>query len=125
MGEGSGKPGCPAQGRRDSPPHHVSPEPGGDDDLALAHQLVLGPAPPAPKYLLDEGGQLGHALLPPPFQVEELGTAKASAGCRAGTGTPSWEPWHRPGAPRMGSGPPMVSGDPWGWHPLGSGPAPP
>lgn len=59
--------------------HPVATVPGRDEDLALAHQLVLGPAPPAPKHLLDEGGKLGHALLAPPLQVEELGTTMASS----------------------------------------------
>lgn len=61
-------------------PHPVATEPGRDEDLALAHQLVLGPAPPAPKHLLDEGGELGHALLAPPLQVEQLGTTMAITG---------------------------------------------
>lgn len=79
--------GLESQGERDGQgkhslacPHPVATEPGRDEDLALAHQLVLGPAAPAPKRLLDEGGELGHALLALPLQVEELGTTMASAG---------------------------------------------
>lgn len=66
------------------PPHRMAPEPGGDDDLALAHQLVLGPAPPTPKHLLDEGGELTYALLAPLLQVEELQRVRAS--CRESLG---------------------------------------
>lgn len=60
-------------------PHPVATEPGRDEDLALAHQLVLGPAPPAPKRFLDEGGELGHTFLALPLQVKELGTTTTSA----------------------------------------------
>lgn len=64
-----------AQHSRDPPtptPHHVATEPRRDEDLALAHQLVALPAAPTTEHLLDEGGQLGHALLAPLLQVKEL-----------------------------------------------------
>lgn len=136
---GLGGPGGSARGGRDGlgkhgwdpPSHHVAPEPGGDDDLALAHQLVPGPAPPAPKRLLDEGGELFHALLAPLLQVEELGTARASAGVPSGDGDPQPGAAASPGSSQDGLGAareargPVGQGDLWGWHPLWVRPCPP
>lgn len=86
--------------------HNVAPEPGGDDDLALAHPLVMHSAPPAPKRLLDQGGKLDHALLALPLQVKELGTARVSAGAPSGDRDP------RPGATSGGCG---IAQEPPGW----------
>lgn len=65
------------QHSQDPPPHRVAAEPCGDEDLALAHLLVLLPAAPTAERRLDEGGQLCHALLAPLLQVEELQVEKS------------------------------------------------
>lgn len=59
--------------------YRVAPKPGGDDDLALAHQLVVGAAAPAPVGLLYERGQLLQSQAPLLFQVEQLWRVEGGA----------------------------------------------
>lgn len=52
--------------------YHGAPKPGGNEDLTLAHQLVVGAAAPASVCLLYERGQLLDSKAPLLFQVEKL-----------------------------------------------------
>lgn len=60
--------------------HLVAPKPSRDEDLTLAHLLVVRPAAPAPVNLLNEGGQLLKLQTPLLLQVEKLWEGEAKRG---------------------------------------------
>lgn len=105
----------------------AAPKPGGDDDLTLAHELVVGPAAPAPVGLLDERSELLQAQAPLLLQEEQLwrvegGWRKAGLVASRAPGLPSqWCPHCSvtPRAPTELCLRPMLGLDDWtqGAHP--------
>lgn len=71
--------------------YHGAPKPGGDEDLTLAHQLVVSPAAPASVDLLYERGQLLQAQAPLLFQEEQL-QKWGKRGRKAGLGKLCYSP---------------------------------
>lgn len=80
--------------------HLVAPKPSRDEDLTLAHLLVVRPAAPAPVNLLNEGGQLLKLQPPLLLQIEKLWEGGAKRGLFSPPQPASFMSTHLSGLPQ-------------------------